>query len=522
MLKSLLHFPSIFDPDENKRRQVLNILLILLIATSLVAETLILLTTCKCIPILPKFSGAQGAQVLGIFGLILPGVLLLVNRSARVPFWSSGAVFGVFVIALLSQTDSPYELYSGRSAVIWVIPIMLGAMVFHPTYGFLIATITCIMMQVFTGSGDDLARPVNYYSMLILFLVAFISWMGMNIANRAIRDARRQAAHLETILNNIADGVLVLDQQGNTVSANPALLKMIPEDELEELASQPIQKIMRWKHKVFAATATPLPEAGSVVIFRDQTRCHETEQARNSLLATVSHEFRTPLAAVMNYLEMLLMLIEMQKVDTEAFSQHLTRALENSRRLHRMVINILDQAQIQSGILELKEQRFNLPELIEKSSQLLDVQRKQKRLSYELSITQDTPTEINGDPERLRQVLVNLIGNAIKFTSQGGVKVRVFKSADERLSIEVADTGPGIPDEQLPDIFEAFRRSSNYAHRQQQGAGLGLSITKEIITRMGGEISVSSVLDVGSTFTVSLPLNRAKQAWILPVSTKLV
>jgi len=98
------------------------------------------------------------------------------------------------------------------------------------------------------------------------------------------------------------------------------------------------------------------------------------------------------------------------------------------------------------------------------------------------------PAEITGDPERLHQVLMNLIGNAIKFTNQGGVKVKVSLPQEEMLSIEVADTGPGIPDEQLPDIFEVFRRGSNYAQRERQGAGLGLSITKEIITRMGGEI----------------------------------
>src|SRR5258708_4464833 len=109
------------------------------------------------------------------------------------------------------------------------------------------------------------------------------------------------------INNNTADGLLVLDQQGNFLSANPALLRMIPEVELKEMTSKPFQKIMRWKHKVFAITAIPVPAVGSVIIFRDQTRCHETERARDALLATVSHEFRTPLTGVMNYLEMLLM-----------------------------------------------------------------------------------------------------------------------------------------------------------------------------------------------------------------------
>ena len=114
-----------------------------------------------------------------------------------------------------------------------------------------------------------------------------------------------------------------------------------------------------------------------------------------------------------------------------------------------------------------------------------------------------------GDPERLQQVLVNLIGNAVKFTDQGGVRVSVSNRGNDGLSIEVTDTGLGIPAEQLPDIFEAFRRGSDYAQRERQGAGLGLSIVKEIVDRMGGQIFAASEPGIGSTFTVILPMETA-------------
>lgn len=507
MLKDLSFTPNFFDSD-NQRRQILNVLLILLIAASFIAESIVLLTACKCIPLFPNLSGNTGAQTLAIFGLILPGVLLVLNRSSHIPLWLMGMAFIVFAIALLSQIGTPSQLYSGKSTVIWVVPIMIGAMIFHPSYGFLIATIVCILMQVFTQPGDRYSELANNYSMLVLFLVALISWMGMSLANRAFRDAYQQAAKFVVVLNHIADGVLVRDELGNFVSANPALLKMIPEDELRDISSKPFKKIMRWKRKAFAVTVASLPQLGSVVIFRDQTRCQETDGARDALLATVSHEFRTPLAAVMNYLEMLLMLIKLGKIDNEAFSAHLTRALENNRRLQHLVVNILDQAHIQAGALELKTQRFNLLTLLDKSRQLLDISLKEKKLSYELSIGPDVPVEINTDSERLHQVLVNLIGNAIKFTAHGSIKVKVSMATREKLVIEVADTGLGIPEEQLPDVFETFRRASNYAQRQHQGAGLGLSITREIITRMGGEISAASTPGVGSTFTISLPLDN--------------
>jgi signal transduction histidine kinase len=342
--------------------------------------------------------------------------------------------------------------------------------------------------------------------MLELVAVAFISWLGMSIANNAIRDARREAANNKAILENMDEGLLVLDLQGNLLSANPALLRMIQEEDLQDILAKPLGKTIQWKRKVFSITASEVPEVGTVAIFRDETRRHETERARDALIATASHELRTPLAAVMNYLELLLILSKQGKINTEEFIEHLTRALENSRRLQRLVNNILDQAQIQAGVLELKNQSFDLRVLLEKSHELLEVLMQQKKLNYEVTIEPGIPVKLFGDPDRLHQVLVNLLGNAIKFTNQGGIKVKVSIPKKEALSIEVADTGTGISPEQLPDIFEAFRRGSNYAQREHQGAGLGLSIAKEIITRMGGEISAASELGVGSTFTITLPI----------------
>lgn len=364
-----------------------------------------------------------------------------------------------------------------------------------------------LSLILITYSLPNISSTENV-QVLMLFLVAIICWMGMTYTNRTIRDARSQDANLEAVLNHISDGVLIRDLQGNFLSANPALLQMIPEAELRDMNFSAFEKTMPWKRKFFTITTTHIPEVGSIVIFRDQTRCRETEQARDALLATVSHEFRTPLAAVMNYLEMLLMLAKMKKIDSEAFIAHLTRALENSQRLQHLVGNIIEQAQLQAGALGIKTQRFNLPELLEKNGQLFSASLKQKGLSYKLSIAPNVPVEIRNDPERLQQVLAKLIENAIKFTSQGEIKIRVFMQVNEKVAIEIIDTGIGIPDEQLPAIFEVFRRGSNYAQREHQGAGLGLSIAKQVITSMGGEITVCSTLGLGSTFTICLPANK--------------
>jgi len=268
-------------------------------------------------------------------------------------------------------------------------------------------------------------------------------------------------------------------------------------------------KTVRWKRKVFTVSVSEVADIGTVAVFRDETRRYETERARDALLAVASHELRTPLTAVMNYLEMLQTLIQMDKVNTVEFNEYINRALENVKRLQNLVNNILDQAQIQAGVIRLKHEPFNLRSLIEKAHQLLEILLHQKNLSYELAIASDVPEEISGDADRLHQVLVNLLGNAIKFTNEGGIRINVSMPLKETLAIQVEDSGPGIPPEQLPDIFEAFRRGSDYAQRERQGAGLGLSITKEIVTRMGGEISASSEPGSGATFTILLPMKAA-------------
>jgi signal transduction histidine kinase len=503
MLKNILRIPDTFDPDDRRRRQVLNVLLIANMFSVLVAIMLSLLIIYYHVSPLENKDSENLIPLLMIFGLIMGG-LLVFNRSPRIPGWVSAAIFIALMIIIATQSDTPQELYGGRSLMYWVIPIMVSAIVLPPESVFMIAAIISALLQIF--SYNNAHGSTDYYAIAGFFFIAFLSWLGMSIANRAIRDARREAANNKAILNSIADGVLVLNQNGKFFSANPALRRMIPEEELMEIISKPLEETIRWKRKVFSVTTSEVPEVGTVAVFRDETRRHETERARDALIATASHELRTPLAATMNYLELTLMLVKLGRVNMDEFKENLTRALENSKRLQGLVDNILDQAQIQAGVLELKNQPFDLHTLFEKTRQLLDVLIQEKNLSYELSIAQNVPVEIMGDADRLHQVLVNLIGNAIKFTNQGGIKVRVSAPQKEKLSIEVADSGAGIPPEQLPDIFETFRRGSNYAQRERQGAGLGLSIAKEIIARMGGEISAASELGRGSTFTVMLPL----------------
>lgn len=513
MLKKLLSIPNTFDPDDRRRRQVLNVFLIVIIVMGLPA--LFLSIVIRLFPGHFDVSLTKYSIVIQILAPVVYSFLLWMNRSPRIPAWFTGTIFVTIILLFITRLDDPAELYNGRSTLIFVIPILLGAMIFPTGYQFLITLSVCLLIQFLTPFTNHLAtgNSVNYFVIFELIVITFISWFGQRISDRAIRDARKQAesashhaANLEAILNSISDGVLVLDLEGKFISANPALRKIIHQDQLMEIISKPLEKKMRLQHKLFVITTSPVPQIGSVAIFRDETRRYETERAKDALLATASHELRTPLTAVMNYLEMIQVFIRMGKISAKEFDEYINRAIENMHRLHGLVNNILDRAQIQAGMLELKERVFDLPALLEKNRRLLDVLLKQKNLSYSLSLAPDVPVEINADPDRLNQILVNLLGNAIKFTQQGGIQVRVYMLNKNNIAIDVSDSGSGIAYEQLPDIFEAFRRGSDYAQREQQGAGLGLSITKEIVNHMGGDISVTSALGKGSTFTVSIPI----------------
>jgi signal transduction histidine kinase len=505
MLKNIFSIPDTFDPDDHRRRQIINLASITIIFIAFLIGVLSLLVIYYDLD--PNGSIAEEALIIPIIStIVVCSILTIATRLSKVSSWFNGMALVIFITLVISQSDTTQQLYNGRSLVMWVIPIMLTAVMLRPGYAFVVSTTISGLIWIFHHNPDG---STNYYSVMALFLIASISWLTMTIANNAIRDAHREAANNKAILENMGEGLLVLDLQGKLLSANQALLNMIPEEELKEILVDPLGKTLQWKRRIYSIIASQVPEVGMVAVFRDETRRHETERARDALIAIASHELRTPLAATMNYLELTLMLIGLGKVNMEEFKENLTRALENSRRLQGLVDNILDQAQIQAGVLELKNRLFNLPSLFEKTRQLLEVLIQQKNLSYELKIAADVPSEILGDADRLHQVLVNLIGNAIKFTNQGGIKVRISAPQKETLSIEVADTGAGIPPEQLPDIFETFRRGSNYAQRERQGAGLGLSIAKEIVTRMGGEIQVASEPGKGSTFTVSIPFQPA-------------
>jgi signal transduction histidine kinase len=178
----------------------------------------------------------------------------------------------------------------------------------------------------------------------------------------------------------------------------------------------------------------------------------------------------------------------------------------NSKRLLSIVNDLLDQAQIEAGTLKLKVAPFSPSDLTNDVVSVMDVLAQAKDLQLTTHIADDVPATLPSDQQRLHQILINLVGNAIKFTEEGSIWVRIYRPSATQWALEVEDTGCGIPLEAQSYIFDPFQQVDGSATRTHSGSGLGLSIVRQLTTLMGGEITLKSQVGKGSTFTVTLPL----------------
>jgi len=353
---------------------------------------------------------------------------------------------------------------------------------------------------------------------------------------RSLKDIANEKSRTLTIINHMADGVLVTDQNGYIVLNNPAVTRVLGLEEetplgkhiskwvgnedlthmveevlkIKDPKAQGISQELAWgdppKNFLVAHSAPVRSEQGeifgSVTIFNDITRLKELDQMKSEFVDMVSHELRSPLSSIRQKLSLMVDGFIGEINDEQ--KQIVNRVQHRIDGLIGMISNLLDLSRIEAGRLVQQKERIALPEVIDEVVELMAQEAEEKGLKFEVTIDAQL-FSIHADRQSIETVITNLLSNALKYNREGG---RVSISAQNRgefIELKVADTGVGVSKENLPRIFDRFYRIRSDYTRKVIGSGIGLPLVKAIIEAHFGTITVESKPGKGTTFTVLLP-----------------
>jgi signal transduction histidine kinase/ActR/RegA family two-component response regulator len=400
--------------------------------------------------------------------------------------------------------------------------------------------------------GWLVAGAAATFALLVIGIGSLTHWRLAGIERAKVEIAHSKAL-LDEALASMADGFLLCDAHDRVVLWNRRYLELFPwlegvigpgvpfrvlaeagarallpqGTEAEREAWIEMRHAIREKgrgmyelewgpHLVIDAIERRTPDGGIVSVIRDITAAERelkrakaaaeaANEAKSRFLAAVSHEMRTPLNAVLGMNRMLLK----TPLDDEQ-RRFATMIRSSGQALLDLINDILDLSKIEAGRMEIETVHFSPAATVDGVVSLLSQRAQSKGLRLEMKLAPGLPLALQGDPRRLRQVLFNLIGNAVKFTEKGSVSVtashRALPDGRVELQLGVHDTGIGIPPETLPRLFERFVQADSTTSRRYGGTGLGLAITAEIVTLMGGRIHVRSEAGQGSHFEVTIPM----------------
>jgi two-component system phosphate regulon sensor histidine kinase PhoR len=450
-----------------------------------------------------------------------------------VPITSEGKVLGIARVALpLTQVESSVKHVIASIVIAMAITAVLVILA-----AWLIARITTRPIRELTRTSQKIASGEFNNKISVGTkdesgqLAHAFKEMSLKL-KKLVETISEDKTKLATILDNMADGIIMADIEGNVILANRAteillgiknenmiakpLIEAVRDYELNDILKlclktgeeQATQFESSTSNRFLRAIAIPITDdgqSGALVVLQDLTELRGLQTMRRELVGNISHEFRTPLAGIKAMVETLR---DGAVDDRDAAKDFLARIEVEVDRLTQMVAELTELSRIETGRAELKLKPVNLNLLIEEAITQLKPQAERQNLSFQKELAADLPV-VQADEERIRQVIINLIHNAIKFNRPLGSVRAATKALEDSLIVGISDTGTGIAKDDLPRIFERFYKSDR--SRVGQGAGMGLAIAKHIVEAHGGEIRAQSEEGKGSTFSFTLPITQSTQ-----------
>ena len=331
---------------------------------------------------------------------------------------------------------------------------------------------------------------------------------------------------LNTMFVHMKDGIVAFDKDGKLIHINPAAEKMLGESKEGTHYKNVFKNLHIDKNdlsesgnyieidyatpgavlKLFIAPFDSGDGGGLIIVLHDITEQKKLDDSRREFVANVSHELRTPLTNIKGYTETLL---SADDIAAETRKSFLSVVYSESDRMTRIVKDLLTLSRLDHGKVEMKQEVTDINRIVENAVSSMRIEAVKQNITLECSLENEMKTI--GDGERLTQVVINLISNALKYNKKDGAVYVNGAIEDKMAVISVRDTGIGIPESDLPRIFERFYRVDKARSRERGGTGLGLAIAKEITEQHGGSMSISSVYGEGTTLTMKLPLFEEKE-----------
>jgi signal transduction histidine kinase/DNA-binding response OmpR family regulator len=419
----------------------------------------------------------------------------------------------IAVIAVLAWPDAPHDLVLG-----WVAAVWLGALV-RATWLFVAsrrkvgdrgvrngvrATVTVLALA--WGVGGAIVLPIVPFETAALVLVVLAGIIASALTTLAADPLSIRgfiAGITLPVFVSLATSEQAHDLAASIVVGLFTVVMVLVARRAHQTLVDHLQVTARLAESEEAA------KRAESVMREARDLAERVARARSAFLANMSHEIRTPMNAVLGFVELIL--------DTELTTEQ-RRALElvrsSSEALLMILNDILDYSKIEAEHLELESIPFDVSKVVHATASLLAVRAREKHLELLAQVSADVPRAVRGDPTRLRQVLMNLIGNAIKFTEQGEVVVSVSSAASDgtaKLTFAIRDTGIGIAAEHVGSVFKEFTQADSTMTRRYGGTGLGLAISQRLVRLMGGDLGVTSEVGRGSefSFTLVLPVESA-------------